>query len=122
MLLRSAALGSDGVSGPRYGAVVVAGLAHLMAPGRLGGRELPNRIVMPAMDMNQSVEGEISDAEIAHYAARASGETGLVIMGAGAVAWPLGAQSREQPGFSDDRFLPGLARLADAVHAAGGRI
>lgn len=101
---------------------MASGFSHLLAPGRIGGLEVPNRIVMPAMDMNQSVEGEISDPEIAHYVARAAGGAGLVIMGAGAVSWPLGAQSREQPGFSDDRFLPGLRRLADAVRAAGGRI
>lgn len=95
---------------------------HLLAPGRIGGLELPNRVVMPAMDMNLCADGEITDGEIDHYAARAAGGTGLVITGTGAVAWPVGAASLHQPGFSDDRYIAGMARLADAVHAAGGRV
>lgn len=94
----------------------------LLAPGQIGDLALPNRVVMPAMDMNQSEEGHVSDREIDHYVARARGGTGLVIMGTGAVAWPVGATSRHQPAFSDDSFLPGLRALADAVHAAGGRV
>src|SRR3546814_16187838 len=43
----------------------------------------------------------------------------MIITGSGAVAFPVGAASRKQPGLSDDRFIPGLARLADAVHEAG---
>src|SRR5690554_6042834 len=113
---------SDGASDGGYRAAVTTGLDHLLAPGRIGGLDLPNRIVMPAMDMNQSDEGMVTAPEIAHYAARAAGGTGLVIMGAGAVAWPLGAASRDQPSFADDSCIPGLARLADAVHAAGGRV
>ena len=95
---------------------------HLLAPGRIAGLELSNRVFLPAMDMNLCVEGEISDGEIAHYTARAAGGTAMVITGTGAVAWPIGATSRHQPAFSDDRFIPGLRRLADSVHAVGGRL
>jgi len=95
---------------------------HLSAPGHLGDLEVANRIVMPAMDMNLSDEGHVTDPEIDHYVARAAGGTGLVILGTGAVAWPVGATSRHQPAFSADEFLPGLRRLADAIHAAGGRV
>ena len=95
---------------------------HLLAPGRIAGLELSNRVFLPAMDMNLCVEGEISDGEIAHYTARAAGGTAMVITGTGAVAWPIGATSRHQPAFSDDRYIPGLRRLADSVHAAGGRL
>jgi 2,4-dienoyl-CoA reductase-like NADH-dependent reductase (Old Yellow Enzyme family)/NADPH-dependent 2,4-dienoyl-CoA reductase/sulfur reductase-like enzyme len=96
--------------------------AHLLSPGRIGSLTLPNRVVMPAMDMNLCVDGELTDAEIDHYAARARGGVGLVITGTGAVSWPDGAASLHQPGFSDDRYIHGMARLADAVHAEGGRV
>jgi 2,4-dienoyl-CoA reductase-like NADH-dependent reductase (Old Yellow Enzyme family)/NADPH-dependent 2,4-dienoyl-CoA reductase/sulfur reductase-like enzyme len=96
--------------------------AHLLSPGRIGGLELANRVLMPAMDMNLCDEGAITEGEIAHYSARARGGTAMVITGAGAVAWPVGATSRHQPAFSDDRYLPGIRALADAVHAAGGRL
>ncbi len=94
----------------------------LLAPGRIAGLELSNRVFLPAMDMNLCVEGEISDGEIAHYTARAAGGTAMVITGTGAVAWPIGATSRHQPAFSDDRFIPGIRRLADSIHAVGGRL
>ncbi|MDT0202123.1 FAD-dependent oxidoreductase [Nocardioides sp. AE5] len=95
---------------------------HLMSPGRIGPMSLANRVVLPAMDMNVCVDGEIHQADIDHYAARARGGAGLVITGASAVAFPVGAASTKEPGLSDDRFLPGLTALADAIHAAGGKL
>ena len=94
----------------------------LLSPGRIAGLELSNRVLMPAMDMNLCVDGEMSDGEIAHYSARAAGGTAMVITGTGAVAWPVGATSLHQPAFSDDRFIPGIRRLADSIHAAGGKL
>lgn len=96
--------------------------SSLLAPGRIAGLELSNRVFLPAMDMNLCVEGEISDGEIAHYTARAAGGTAMVITGTGAVAWPLGATSRHQPAFSDDKFIPGIRRLANSIHAVGGTL
>jgi len=95
---------------------VTSSFAHLLAPGRIAGLELSNRVFLPAMDMNLCVEGEISDGEIAHCG------TAMIIMGAGAVAWPVGATSRHQPAYSDDRFIPSLAKLADSVHSVGSRL
>ncbi len=95
---------------------------HLLSPIRLGPIELTNRVVLSPMDMNMCDDGEITDSEIAHYVTRAAGGTAMVITGTGAVAYPIGATSHTQPGFSDDRFIPGLRRLADGVHAAGGRL
>lgn len=100
----------------------VVGFVETLRPGRIGPMDVPNRVVLPAMDMNLCDDGEITDAEIAHYARRAAGGTGLIITGSGAVAFPVGAQSLRQPGLSDDRFIPGLRRLADAVHAEGARL
>lgn len=94
----------------------------LLAPGQIAGLELSNRVFLPAMDMNLCVEGEISAGEIAHYTARAAGGTAMVITGTGAVAWPAGATSRHQPAFSDDKFIPGIRRLADSIHAVGGKL
>ncbi|MFM1751994.1 MAG: hypothetical protein RL119_956 [Actinomycetota bacterium] len=96
--------------------------SHLLSTARIAGLELSNRVFLPAMDMNLCVEGEISDGEIAHYQARAAGGTAMVITGTGAVAWPVGATSRHQPAFSDDKYIPGIRRLADAVHGAGGKL
>lgn len=95
---------------------------HLMSPGRIGPMETRNRIVLPAMDMNVSDDGRIEQREIDHYVARAAGGAGLVITGACAIAFPVGAASLKEPGLSDDTYIPGLRALADAVHAAGSRL
>ncbi|WP_295647600.1 FAD-dependent oxidoreductase [uncultured Dietzia sp.] len=93
-----------------------------MSPGRIGPMSTPNRIVLPAMDMNVSEEGEIEQREIDHYVARAAGGAGLIITGACAIAFPVGAASMKEPGLSDDKFIPGIKALADAVHAAGSKL
>jgi 2,4-dienoyl-CoA reductase-like NADH-dependent reductase (Old Yellow Enzyme family)/thioredoxin reductase len=98
------------------------GHRHLLAPGRIGPMETRNRVVMPAMDQNTCDEGAITDLTVAHYVARARGGVGLLILETSAVAWPVGATSRHQPALSDDRFVPGLSRLAEAVHRHGARI
>ncbi len=100
----------------------VSSFAHVLAPGRIAGLELDNRVLLPAMDMNLCEEGHLSDGEVAHYRARAAGGTAMVITGTGAVAWPVGATSRHQPAFSSDDYIPGMRRLADAVHEVGGKL
>jgi 2,4-dienoyl-CoA reductase-like NADH-dependent reductase (Old Yellow Enzyme family)/NADPH-dependent 2,4-dienoyl-CoA reductase/sulfur reductase-like enzyme len=103
-------------------ATLTGPFAHLLAPGRLGPLELPNRVLLPAMDMNLCDDGVITAGEIEHYTARAAGGAAMVITGSGAVAFPHGATTRNQPGLSDDRFVPGLRALAGSVHAVGGRL
>ncbi|MDD0858999.1 NADH:flavin oxidoreductase [Arthrobacter alpinus] len=93
-----------------------------MAPGRIGPMSTPNRIVLPAMDMNVSEHGEIEQTEIDHYVARAAGGAGLIITGACAIAFPYGAASMKEPGLSEDKFIPGLKALADAVHKTGSKL
>lgn len=95
---------------------------HLLAPGTIGPISLANRVVLPAMDMNLCEDGEIEQGDIDHFAARAAGGTGLIITGACAVAYPVGCASTKEPGLSEDRFVPGLKALADAVHAAGSKL
>lgn len=91
----------------------------MLSPGSINRVALRNRVVLPGMDMNRCDQGMLTTAEIEHYAARAAGGAGLIITGASAISWPIGATSRKQPGLSHDRFIPGMRALADAVHAGG---
>ncbi len=51
----------------------------LFSLGRIGGVEVPNRIVMPAMTTRlDDAEGRVTEAMIAYYLARARGGAGLV--------------------------------------------
>ncbi|MFI0353218.1 FAD-dependent oxidoreductase [Actinomadura sp. 9N407] len=94
----------------------------LLSPGKIGPVALANRVVLPAMDMNLCEDGEIHQGDIDHYAARAKGGAGMIITGCSAVAYPAGCTSRKEPGLSEDRFIPGLKALADAVHEAGSKL
>ena len=83
--------------------------------------EVRNRIVMPAMTTRLANEdGTVSDATIAYFAARAAGGTGLVTV---EMASPerVGRHRFRELGIYDDRFVPGLRRLTDALHAHGAK-
>jgi 2,4-dienoyl-CoA reductase-like NADH-dependent reductase (Old Yellow Enzyme family) len=65
--------------------------------------------------------GEVTDALVDCYTTLARGEIGLIITGH-AFVHPLGKGSPMQLAIHDDRMIPGLKRLAAAVHAEGGRV
>ena len=96
---------------------------HLLSPGRIGTLELKNRIAVTAMGVSMSEDdGTVGERLIAYHEAQARGGVGLIISGVAGVAWPVGAVATGQTAISDDRFLPGLSRLVERVHAAGGKI
>jgi 2,4-dienoyl-CoA reductase-like NADH-dependent reductase (Old Yellow Enzyme family)/thioredoxin reductase len=100
----------------------VSDFGHLLSPGMIGPMRLRNRIVLPGMDMNHCENGEMTAKEIEHYAARAAGGCALITTGASCITWPVGSASWREAGLGDDRFLPGLTRLADAVHSHGAKL
>ena len=65
-------------------------------------------------------EGFVTDATVAYFAARARGGTGLVTV---EMASPerVGRHRLHELGIYDDRFLPGLRRLTDAIHEHGAK-
>ena len=96
---------------------------HLLAPVKIGTLTLPNRIVMAPMGVEiVGEDGMANDEVIAYYEERARGGTGLLITEVAAFAYPHGANSLRQLAISDDRYLPALRRLTDAVHEHGAKI
>lgn len=96
---------------------------HLLAPGRIGTLELKNRIAVTAMGVSLSEDdGTVGEQIIAYHEEQARGGAGLIIAGVAGVAWPVGAVALGQTAISDDKFIPGLRKLTDRVHAAGGKI
>lgn len=97
--------------------------SHLLSPGRIGTLELKNRLCQTAMGTNlANPDGTMSEESIAFYTARAAGGTGMLIMGTVGVANPVGRLQERQLWISEDRFIPGLKRLTDSIHRAGGRV
>ncbi len=67
-------------------------------------------------------EGYCGERIIALHEGYAKGGAGLVILGVTGVAWPNGGNLPKQVAISDDRFIPGLKAMADAVHAHGAKL
>ena len=95
----------------------------LLAPGRIGGMTLRNRIFMTPMGSNlANTDGTLGDKIKAYYEARAAGGAALLLMGSVSISWPLGSANANQVAISDDRFIPGFADLARRVHGHGAKL
>ena len=92
----------------------------LFSPLKLNGLELPNRVVLPAMHLNYTPDGRVSDQLVSFYAERARGGAGLIIVGGCAIS-PL-AGGFNMISIKDDADTEGLARLAREVHQGRARI
>jgi 2,4-dienoyl-CoA reductase-like NADH-dependent reductase (Old Yellow Enzyme family) len=91
----------------------------LFSPVAIGGMEVPNRVVMPPMTTRLAdPEGYVTDALVAYYKARALGGVGLITVEMGSPE-RVGRHRFRELGIYDERFLPGLQRLVNALHDAG---
>jgi len=92
---------------------------YLFTPFRIKDLEIPNRIVMPGLaSFLIEDDGSITDKTIEHYRLRAAGGPGMVIVEACAVSRE-GVVSPHQARIYDDRFIEGLARIAEVMRAEG---
>ncbi|MEZ4250963.1 MAG: hypothetical protein R3B99_22340 [Polyangiales bacterium] len=94
--------------------------ARWFQPLQVGRLRLEERTWIPAMvPWRASADGEVTDAVIAWYRRFAEGRPGAIVVEATGIRdVPSGPLLR----VGHDRFLPGLARLANAVReASGGR-
>ena len=97
-------------------------LTHLFSPIKIRSLELTNRVVMPPMGTNLgNPDGTVSEANLAYIKRRARGGAGLIITEISSVH-PSGSAIANELGSYDDRFIPGLKKIADAVHAAGAKV
>ncbi|MBV9562821.1 MAG: FAD-dependent oxidoreductase [Bradyrhizobium sp.] len=99
-----------------------AGFSRLFAPGKVGTLDVPNRIVFAATSSELAdKDGYIGDEAVEFYAERARGGAGLIVVEATYVE-QAGKRLHHNAMVHDDRFIPGLRKLADAVHAEGAKI
>jgi len=92
---------------------------HLFKPLIIGNMELRNRIVMLPMTTGYcEMDETVGDRFINFFAERAKGGAGLIIIPFS----PVRAGSPVEPGLFDDRFLPGVRRLVEAVHNHGAKV
>lgn len=89
------------------------------------GAVVNNRMVQPPMLTNSGLNGMVSEDTISYWKARAN-SAGLVISeynyvspaGGPAITW---ANNREQLAVYDDKFLPGLTKMAKAMKSGGNK-
>jgi 2,4-dienoyl-CoA reductase-like NADH-dependent reductase (Old Yellow Enzyme family)/thioredoxin reductase len=96
---------------------------NIFKEGKIGNLTLKNRVVMPPMGTNlPGPEGEVTDQLVAYYEERAKGGTGLIILEFTSVDYEYGKGFVRQLRLDDDRFIPGIQRIADAVHNYGAKV
>lgn len=97
--------------------------AQLFTPYTIKQVTLNNRIVMSPMCQYSSPnrDGKIDDWHRVHYASRAVGGVGLIILEATAVV-PEGRISYKDLGIWSDEHVAGLKELVDLVHRSGAKI
>ena len=79
--------------------------------------EIKNRMAVTAMGVNLAEEdGTCGDRIIAFHERQAKGGAGLIILGVAGVAWPEGGNQPRQIAISQDRHVPGLKAMAEALH------
>jgi 2,4-dienoyl-CoA reductase-like NADH-dependent reductase (Old Yellow Enzyme family)/thioredoxin reductase len=87
----------------------------LFSECEVAGLTLKNRLVMPAMGTGlPDHDGYVTEETIAYYERRARGGVGLMVLEASLVspdAYGVGPELR----LHDERYVPGLSRLAQAV-------
>lgn len=95
-------------------------LDFVFRPGRIGGLELPHRIIMGPMHLGFESE-PAGEALAAFYAERARGGAALIITGGSAVD-RVGAGGRHYSFINEPGDWPKLRHAARTVHASGGLI
>ena len=91
----------------------------LFSPLRLRRRELPNRLVFPAVGTNYATpDGQVTPSLVEYYARRARGGVGTVVAECASVS-AHGRLGRLQLGVWDDSQIPGLRQVADGIRREG---
>jgi 2,4-dienoyl-CoA reductase-like NADH-dependent reductase (Old Yellow Enzyme family) len=99
-----------------------ASYTALFKPAQLANLQVKNRFVCSATYEVMATEtGEVTDGILKRYRNLARGDVGLIISGMLCVH-PLGRGYKHQLGIHDDKMIPGLRSVVEAVHQEGGKM
>ncbi len=97
-------------------------MPNLFDPIQIKGLLLKNRLVMPPINTRKATEdGEITNEHIEHYTTHARSGIGLIIIEHCYIS-KEGKGSVGQIGIYDDKLIPGLKRLVDAIHSEDTKV
>ena len=92
----------------------------LLSPLSINKVQLKNRMVKTASSLGVAKEtGEVSDLTLCFYETLAKGGVAMIIVEHGFVDYPRGMTGAGRIANSDDKYLPGLTKLAAVMHAGG---
>lgn len=94
----------------------------LFKPFAARSLEAPNRVVMAPMTRSMSPNNVPNDANVDYYRRRAAGGVGLIVTEGTCVNHIAASGYPDVPYFHGEERLAGWKRVADAVHAEGGKI
>ncbi len=95
---------------------------RIFEPYDLRGLVLKNRLVSAPCERNYAnIDGSVTQQYIDYVVERAKGGVGLIIVESMYID-PIGRGHIRQLGIYDDKLIPGLRRMTDAVHANGAKI
>ena len=96
-------------------------MVDLSEPIEFASLKIKNRYVMPPMVRNMATEeGLITNEVIHHYEECSKGQVGLIIVEAATIAWEHAMMSKNI-GVHDDKCIPGLRKLAEAINKHGAK-
>nr|MDA8229615.1 NADPH dehydrogenase [Desulfitobacterium hafniense] len=95
----------------------------LFEPVQIKSLNLPNRVVMPPMCqyMVEGKDGKATDWHYLHYASRAIGGTGLIILEATGIE-PDGRITDRDLGIWSDEQIEPLKKIVDICHSYGSKV
>jgi 2,4-dienoyl-CoA reductase-like NADH-dependent reductase (Old Yellow Enzyme family)/thioredoxin reductase len=97
--------------------------ARLFEPISIGAMQVKNRFVMAPLAMRYNTpSGAVTERVVDHYAERAKGGTGLIIVEATTMDWPVGKVGACPLRLDRDSHIQGFRDLVEAVHAQGARV
>ncbi|MFG2730419.1 FAD-dependent oxidoreductase [Streptomyces canus] len=98
-------------------------LDPLFEPFSIRSLTLKNRLVQTSMySWYATSDGEVSERHLAYMVERARGGAGLIMVENTCIDWATGRGSGMPVRIDEDRFIPGLNDLANALHREGAKI
>ncbi len=94
--------------------------SFLFTPININKLEIKNRIVFPAMHLNYTPEGYITDQMTAFYENRARGGAGLIVVGGCTIDKVGGGHFMVR--LDTDDFIPGMSSLTKRLHSHGAKV
>ena len=96
-------------------------MSKVYSSGKIGNLEIRNRFVMTAINLFYCPDGYVNDRLIEFYRARAKGGVGLIVAGVISVDDNY-VMANDVISMHNDTYIPGLEKLAGAVHEEGAKI